>query len=88
MDKGYYKYAKDVLDGKIIAGKYIQLACERFFSLMEDDRYEFREDKADEVIAFFSYLRHYKGRHANQPFVLEPWQEWIIANIYLSLIHI
>lgn len=82
MDKGYYKYARDVIDGKIVVGEYIRLACERFFSLMEDDRYEFREDKADDVINFFHFLRHYKGRHANQPFTLEPWQEWIIASVY------
>lgn len=82
MNKPYYRYAQDVIEGKIVAGEFIRSACERFFSLMEDDRYEFREDKVDEVINFFPYLKHFKGRHADNPFTLEPWQEWIVASIY------
>lgn len=82
MNKPYYRYAQDVIEGKIVAGEFIRSACERFFSLMEDDRYEFREDKVDEVINFFPYLKHFKGRHADKPFTLEPWQEWIVASIY------
>lgn len=80
--KGYYRYAGDVLSGKIIAGEYIKLAAERFFSLIEDDRYEFREEKADEVIEFIAILKHYTGRHAGKPFVLSSWQEFIVACIY------
>lgn len=82
MNKPYYRYAQDVIEGKIVAGEFIRSACERFFSLMEDDRYEFREDKVNEVINFFPYLKHFKGRHADKPFTLEPWQEWIVASIY------
>lgn len=28
--KGYYQYVDDVLNDKIITGRYIKLACERF----------------------------------------------------------
>lgn len=30
--KAYYKYAQDVIDEKVVSGKFIQLAAERFFS--------------------------------------------------------
>lgn len=40
MNKQYYRYAQEVIEGKIVAGEFIRSACERFFSLMEDDRYE------------------------------------------------
>ena len=80
--KGYYQYAQEVLSGKIVAGEYIKLAAERFFSLIEDDRYEFREEKVDEVIEFIAILRHYTGRHAGKPFILAPWQMFIVACIY------
>lgn len=80
--KPYYKYAQDAIEGKIVCGKFIKLAAERFFTLMEDDRYEFREEKADEVIEFFSILRHFTGRHAGKPFILQPWQQFVIASIY------
>lgn len=78
----YLQYAQDVLSGKIIAGEYIKLACERFFDLMDNDNYEFREDRVQIVIRFFSILKHYTGRHAGKPFILEAWQEFIIASVY------
>ncbi|MDR1938334.1 MAG: terminase large subunit [Tannerellaceae bacterium] len=78
----YYQYAQNVLSGEIVAGKYIKLAAERFFSLMEDDRYVLREADIDSVIEFISLLKHYTGRHAGKHFILEPWQEFIIASIY------
>lgn len=80
--KEYYKYAQDVVEGKITCCKYIKLAAERFFNLIEDDRYEFLEEKADDVIEFFSILKHFTGRHAGKSFLLQPWQQFIIASIY------
>ena len=77
-NKAYIQYPVDVISGNVIAGKHIKKACERFFSLMDDDRYMFLE----EVIRLYHHLRHFKGRHSGKPFVLEPWQEWIIASIY------
>lgn len=81
-NKPCLQYPADVLSGKVVAGEYIRLACERFFALMEDERYEFKEDKVDSVIRLFSHLKHFKGRHSGSPFLLEPWQAWIIASIY------
>lgn len=79
---GYILYAQRVLNGDIVAGKWVKLACERFFAFMEDDRYEFREKKVQDVIRFIHMLRHYTGRHAGKPFALELWQEFAVANIY------
>lgn len=80
--KGYIKYAQDAISGKIVCGKFIKLAAERFFDLMDNDKYEFVEEKVDIVIDFIGILRHYTGRHAGKAFVLQPWQEFIIASIY------
>lgn len=82
INKAYIQYPVDVISGNVIAGKHIKKACERFFSLMDDDRYLFLEEKVDKVIRLYHHLRHFKGRHSGKPFVLEPWQEWIIASIY------
>lgn len=81
-EQKYYKYAQDVTEGRIVAGQLIQQACERFFRLMEDDRYYFDEKSVDKVIRLFSHLKHSTGRHSGRRFILEPWQEWIIASIY------
>ena len=81
-EKKYIQYAEDVLSGKIVTGHYIKLAAERFFRLMYDERYEFREDKVEQVCGFISIIHHYTGKHAGKPFVLEAWQEWIVASMY------
>ena len=70
------------IEGNVVCGRYIKLAAERFFDFMENDRYEFREEKVDYVIKFFSILRHFTGRHAGKPFALQPWQQFVIASIY------
>ena len=78
--KLYYQYAEDVINGKEVVGDNIRLAVERFYTLL--DKYEFREKKVDDVILFFSNLKHYTGKHAGKPFILQPWQAFTVASIY------
>ena len=61
-NKAYIQYPVDVIAGNVIAGKHIKKACERFFSLMDDDRYMFLEEKVDKVIRSYHHLRHFKFR--------------------------
>lgn len=82
MIKEYYKYAQDVISGDVVSGEWIRLSAKRFFNLMEDDKYEFKEEKVDKVINFFGILRHFTGRHAGIKFLLQPWQQFIVASIY------
>ena len=76
----YNQYVEDVLSGKQVACEYIKLACKRFLRLKE--KYIFKPEKAEEVISFFSILRHITDEHVGKQFLLEPWQQFIIANIY------
>ena len=48
----YFKYAEDVLSGKIVAGESIKLACKRFQDDLQRDDLEFREDKVLRAIQF------------------------------------
>ncbi len=77
----YYQYAADVISGKVVAGELIQLACKRFMSDLERKDLEFRTDIVERFIKFSQSLKHFKGKSSGQPFVLEPWQEFIAANI-------
>lgn len=77
----YYQYAADVISGKVVAGELIKLACKRFMSDLERDDLEFRADIVERFIKFSQLLKHFKGKSSGQPFVLEPWQEFIAANI-------
>lgn len=79
--KLYYEYASKVLNNEIITGDTIKLACRRFQNDLLRDDLEFREDVVDRAISFIGTLKHYTGKHAGSNFILEGWQQFIIANI-------
>lgn len=77
--KGYYNYIYGVLDGSVIAGKNIRLMCRRFLDLKDRDDIYFDEGCVDEAIEFISNIKHFLGKSAGKHFILEPWQEFVIA---------
>lgn len=75
------RYARDVVEGKIVACKMVKLACQRHL----DDRkrkaspsfpYLFDPAKAERVARFLQKLPHTKGKWAGRKMKvkLEPWQ--------------
>ena len=56
--KPYYEYVDKVLNGSIVVGEYIKLACERFQNDLQREDLEFREEKVDLAIQFISSLTH------------------------------
>lgn len=83
MINNYLEYAEGCLDGSIVSCEYVKLACKRFLEF-KDRRtdIEFRPDKVERVIRFISLLQHFTGEHNRKRFILEPWQEFLIANIF------
>lgn len=70
-------YARDVVEGQIIAGKWIRLVCQRHLTDLEtahDRGLWFDEKAATAVFRFFGLLRFGKGKWAGQTFDLQPWQ--------------
>lgn len=82
IDNKYIEYPTKILNGEILASKYIQLASQRFINWFDRKDIEFREDKVDKVINFISKLKHYTGKHNNKPFILQDWQKFIVSNIF------
>lgn len=80
--KKYYQYAQDCVSGKQVCCKYTKLACQRFLEDLNRNDISFIPNKVDRVILFVSKLKHFKGKSAGQHFILEPWQEFIVANLY------
>lgn len=80
------QYARDIIDGRIIACKPIIRACERYFydKLTGKSRGIYLdEDAAQRVINFIERLCHHsKGEWGGQKFLLEPWQQFFIWNIF------
>lgn len=79
--RGYEKYIEDVKSGKIVACTYIKQAVERFERFRERDDIYFDGDCVDEAVDFISNIKHFLGKSAGKPFILEPWQEFILANV-------
>lgn len=80
--KAWERYCQGVTEGSIIVGDHVKKAVNRFLDMLEDERFEFRVNAVERVIAFFSILKHFKGKHSGKPFILEDWQAFIIAGIY------
>jgi phage terminase large subunit-like protein len=78
----YEKYAKDVLSGKQIAGSLIRDAVHRYYTLKENPAYLFDPAAVDHVLKFIQVLRHTSGDFGGQNFILLPWQQFLIANIF------
>ena len=81
------QYARDVLNGKILACKSIQLACQRHFndlkiSLDKDYPYRFDRELAERACRFVQLLPHSSGDLAGQKLKLEPWQAFAFSSIF------
>lgn len=79
--KGYYYYVEDVLNGKIVVGELIKLACQRFKDDLQRQDIYFNESVVDKAINFIGTLKHFMGKSSGKHFKLENWQQFIIANI-------
>jgi len=78
-------YCRQIKEGAIPACKWVRLAVERFLHDLEHAPargFEFSWKEADFAVGFYSLLNHVKGPKAGEPITLEPWQQFIEANIY------
>lgn len=75
-------YVDGVLSGLQVSCSMVFKAVERWSADLADERIVFDEDAYVRFVRFCSYLRHYKGAMAGKPFILEPWQCFIAANIF------
>ncbi len=79
------RYVDDVLSGRQVACRWVQLACERHRRDLEEGPARglwFDETAAKTAVAFFSLLKHSKGEWAGRPVILEPWQQFVIWSIF------
>ncbi|MCE7038983.1 terminase large subunit [Dyadobacter sp. CY312] len=80
-----YDYATGVESGEIIVGELIKDAVKRFRDDLlnaETKGFYFDEEEAQKGLDFFEMLCFTKGKWKGRPFSLEPWQCFIVANIY------
>ncbi|RUP37058.1 MAG: terminase large subunit [Acinetobacter sp.] len=75
-------YAQEVLSGKIVACKYVKQACQRHMDDLFREDIFFDAEKADKAITFIERLRHTKGQWKGDLFILQPWQKFIVGNLF------
>lgn len=84
----WIQYAKDVASGKQIAGRYVMLEVDRFLTDLErtaedDYQWTFDAQTAERYIGFIQqFLVHTRGLWAGSPFILSPWQQYFVAQIF------
>ena len=84
---GVHRYAKDVLAGKIVAGPSIRAVCQRHLddlkkSKRKDYPYKFDAEKAGRMMNFFPIMMSLRsGQFEGKPFVLLPWQRFMVGSI-------
>ena len=79
QNKGH-EYALNVISGKIDACELVKSACQRYIDDL--DRFGFNEGFASHAINFIEELQHTTGECAGKKFILEPWQAFIIWNLF------
>jgi phage terminase large subunit-like protein len=79
------KYINGVENGSIAACKWVKLAVKRYLDDLKTGKgrgLRFDADAAQHAIDFYKFLRHSKGEFSGKPFELEPWQQFIIWNVF------
>jgi len=82
------EYVDAILAGRKAAGEDLKLACQRFVDDLQNPEYEFREGPPNEIIRIIeTTFQHRQGEDLEgrplmgQPFLLEPWEKFIVYNI-------
>lgn len=80
-------YAERVAAGLVPACKWVRAACQRFLDDLQRQAdpafaYEFRPELAARAIGFIELLRHVKGKWGGGRLQLEPWQKFIVGNVF------
>lgn len=87
------EYANSIVEGKKVACKETIQMCKRFFKDLKNPKYDFNPKDAEFVIQIIEKtFVHQKGENMQgyplrgKPFLLEPWQKFVIYNL-LSFLH-
>lgn len=78
--KSGYQYAVDIVEGDILASKYMIATCKRFLVEVVDTKnpkFYFDADKAEKFLRLVQRFEHAIGKWKTKNIVFEPWQCWV-----------
>ena len=76
------KYISEIESGAILSCTHVKNAVARFKRDLQDTRFEYRQDKVNDVLDCIAQLKHFTGQHSGRNFKAESWQVFIASNIY------
>jgi len=77
------RYARAVVAGKVVVGRWVRLACERHLCDLKRSDLHYDAAAAKDAIEFFKHvLRLNGGEFEGKPFVLQAWEAFIIASVF------
>lgn len=78
-----HTYAEDIVSGKIVAGKFIIAACERYLRDVDNEEaiFHFDIEEAEKYLRSVQKFHHVEGHWATKHIVYAPWQCWVWMNI-------
>lgn len=86
IDHPVSAYARGVVEGNIVAGELVRMACERHLLDLEtahERGLRFDCKRASAPIRFAAAaLQHSKGPFAGKPLILQPWQEFRVGSVF------
>lgn len=82
-------YARDVAADRIVASRWVRLACERHLQDLDlaesgghPRGFYFDAQDAADALAVFGWVRFFKGVRAGQTFKPAPWQVFIVISLF------
>ncbi|WP_420415914.1 terminase large subunit [Marinovum algicola] len=85
IDHPVSRYATDVIEGKVVSGELVRLACERHLLDLEtgaDRGLVFDCKAASGILNFAGLIQHTTGEMAGTPLHLEPWQQFRHGSVF------
>lgn len=78
----WHRYALMIRDGDIPSCEPVKQAVSRYFDDLNNPVYRFNRDRVVKLVKFSRLCCHVKGPLRGQPIILEPWQLFILANLF------
>lgn len=82
-----WRYARQIVNGEIKSAKYVFKACRYALAIKKLQKrkyykWYFDDSLAVDMISFMEFMPHVKGHLARKPIKLEPFQKFIISQLY------
>ena len=76
------RYADRVASDALPVSPQVAGVAKRFIRWYESKRYELRLAEVERASRLFGMMRHVRGPRANEPFILAPWQAFVVTNLF------